>query len=135
MYRIVQCRIALASIASKTLADLATNSRQYYKMIKDHGGFSKLDFGKAAFSLVDMKKVQASDAAEEARHIAEEKRVEEAKKAAEAIKAKLELMPAPLRAQPSPKDKEEGVLVLADADESNIMATAPEDFGSAPMMM
>jgi len=61
--RVLSLRHALALVACKLLGEQNLQARKYFKMIKDMGGFSKLDLGKSKVKLVDMADVWAAEAA------------------------------------------------------------------------
>jgi hypothetical protein len=48
------------------LAEQNLHCRQYFKTIKDCGGFNKLDFGKSKMTVVDMEEEMALEAAKAA---------------------------------------------------------------------
>jgi hypothetical protein len=51
---LLEARYAIAKEATKLLTQQNLHSRHYYRMIKDLGGFTKLDFSKPKFTLVDL---------------------------------------------------------------------------------
>lgn len=116
--------------ASKILADLATNSRQYYKTIKDNGGFKKFDMqSRPKFTLVDMRKVPAE---------AEAVKEEESKLEAPAAEVKAE-KDATEGVDAAQVNEEDSLLISSssseDSEYDNYFDGTPDDFGFGPMMM
>ena len=54
---LLEARYSIAKEATKILSQQSLQSRHYYRMIKDLGGFTKLDFSKPKFQLVDLDKL------------------------------------------------------------------------------
>lgn len=73
---IFAARLSIAKEASKLLSMQNMQNRQYYKMIKDHGGFQKLDMSNTPkMKFIDLDARDLADAKEEADEASEQQAI------------------------------------------------------------
>jgi hypothetical protein len=117
-------RLSIGKVAAKLLSLQSMQNRQYYKMIKDHGGFQKLDMSNTPkMKFIDLDARALDEAREDAAHASRLERSEERAATAAAIALQKEKAPSDA---PEREEKSEPDLPEEDAGYSN---------SSGPMMM